>query len=278
MTGDVTPPDQQVNRIFTTTRVISAVIIPFLLLAFLILYFYPDQSGERFAWAIRPHMTAMFIGAGYLGGAYFFLRVVVEKCWQRVAAGFLPVTAFTSALLLTTVLHWGTFDFTRLPALLWLVLYVITPFLVPWLWWRNRVVDPGTPEPGDVLVPVFIRRLTGAIGVLFLLAMVLFFVMPDVAIGIWPWALSPLTARVVGGWLALFGVGALVVAGDSRWSAWRIEIESIVLWHGLAFTAAMFNLADFKTPFNWYFIATAAGIAGFLAIYVSLEIRRHRQG
>ncbi len=70
---------QQRDQVFLVTRIVAAVIVPVLLLAFLILYFFPDQTGERFAWPIRPHMTSMFIGVGYVGGAYFFARVVFEK-------------------------------------------------------------------------------------------------------------------------------------------------------------------------------------------------------
>jgi hypothetical protein len=264
------------DRILPETRVVAALVIPVLLLAFGVLYFMPDDTGRRFAWEIRPHMTAHFIGAGYLGGAYFFFRVSTSKRWHRVAAGFLPVTAFTWFMLLATILHRDRFDLGHFPFQLWLILYVVTPFLVPWLWLRNRVTDPGTPESGDVVVPGFIRWVTGSIGVLFAGCALLFFLSPTTAIAIWPWTLSPLTARVLAGWFALFGVGALVVSQDSRWSAWRIEIESIVLWQLLVLAAAVFNLPDFDSPLNWYLVAVVAGLLAFVAIYIDLGWRRRQ--
>jgi len=54
----------QDDRILLQTRLVLIVVVPFLLLAFLILFIFPDLSGERFAWAIKPHMTALFIGSG----------------------------------------------------------------------------------------------------------------------------------------------------------------------------------------------------------------------
>ena len=39
----------QDDRILLQTRLVLIVVVPFLLLAFLILYFFPDLSGERFA-------------------------------------------------------------------------------------------------------------------------------------------------------------------------------------------------------------------------------------
>ncbi len=108
-------PDQndlseQDDRIFPSTRVISAVVVPFLVLAFLILYLTPEQSGERFAWEIKPSMTAAFMGAGYLGGSWLFISTVFGRRWHRVAAGFLPVTTFTIFMLLATIVHWDRFD------------------------------------------------------------------------------------------------------------------------------------------------------------------------
>lgn len=43
------------DRTYLLTRAVAAIVVPVLLLAFVILYLNPDSSGERFAWAIRPH-------------------------------------------------------------------------------------------------------------------------------------------------------------------------------------------------------------------------------
>ena len=56
------------------------------------------------------------------------------------------------SLLLATLLHWDRFDITQFPFQLCLILYIITPFLVPYLWIKNRATDPGTPEADDVSV------------------------------------------------------------------------------------------------------------------------------
>jgi hypothetical protein len=268
----------QADRVLPLTRIIATIIIPFLLVAFVILYFFPEQSGEHFAWPIRPNMMAMYVGAGYLGGAYFFVRVLFARRWHHVAVGFLPVTAFTWSMLLLTVLHWERFDFTRFPAQIWLILYVITPLLVPWLWWRNRKVDPGLPDADDVRVPAAIRELTGAIGLIFLFGALLFYLVPGFAILIWPWQLFPPSARALGGWFALLGVGAVTVALERRWSGWRIEIESILVWQLLILIAALFNLSDFTHPLNWYLVVTTGGILGFLLFYGSMERGRRVRG
>ena len=45
------------DRILPETRWLSAIIIPFLVVAFGILYLFPDHTQELFAWTIHPRMT-----------------------------------------------------------------------------------------------------------------------------------------------------------------------------------------------------------------------------
>ena len=61
---------------------------------------------------------------------------------------------------------------------MWFLLYVLTPFVVPYLWFRNRVTDPKTPDADDVIVPKTLRQLTGAIGVGIVFVAVFMFLFP----------------------------------------------------------------------------------------------------
>lgn len=263
------------NQIFRSTRLISAVVVPFLVLAFIILYFYPNLSGERFAWKIQPNMTAVFMGAGYLGGAWLFINAIFGRRWHHIAAGFPPVTTFTVAMLLATALHWDRFDIRHFPFILWLGLYVITPFLVPWMWLRNRVTDPGIPEANDLLVPVVARWSLRLLGIFLFVFAVVGFIAPQWVIGLWPWQLTPLTARVLSGWFALLGVGGIVISRDPRWSAWRVGLQSIGLWHILVVIGALFNQVDFFNGLlNWYLISVTLVLIGMAVLYIQMESSR----
>lgn len=94
------------DRVLTYTRVLSLAIVPFLLTAFVVLYLFPGDTKRLFAWPINPTMTSMMLASAYLGGAYFFLRVVFESRWNVVKTGFLSVALFASLLGVATVLHW----------------------------------------------------------------------------------------------------------------------------------------------------------------------------
>lgn len=266
------------DTILPFTKIVAAVIIPFLVAAFIILYFFPAQSGSHFAWEIKPAMTAVWMGAGYLGGAYFFLRVILSNQWHRVAAGFWAVTAFTWAMLLTTLLHWSRFDLSHLPFQIWLVLYAVTPFLVPFVWWRNQATDPRVMETDDVAVPRVARLGMALIGGFMLLSCLICYLAPDVAIDLWPWALTPLTARVLGGWFALMGVGGFMMAGEPRWSGWQYEVESIIfVWHALVLVGAFVHSADFKPGADWFFVAETAAILGLVAFYLMMQSKRRQR-
>lgn len=214
------------DRVLLATRIVAAGVIAILILAVIALYLHPDETDQYFAWTIKQRMTAMAIGAGYLMGAYFFARVLTSSRWHRVAAGFLPLTAFTIGMALATILHWDKFHQGQWNALLWAIVYALTPFLVPFIWWRNQRTDPQTPEANDLTVPQTVRTAALVVGIAIALAGVLVFVQPELAKNVWPWTLTDLTARVLAGWLMLPAIGGLYLMREPRWSAWRVLLET----------------------------------------------------
>src|SRR5437588_8370337 len=183
-------------RVLLATRWLSAIIVPFLLAAFGVLYLLPEHTGELFAWNIQPRMTAMMLGEAYLAGAYFFVRAVFSPRWHWVAVGFLPVTTFATLMGISTILHWDRFNHGSVAFLAWVGLYFTTPFIVFLLWLRNRATDPG-PISHDLRVPRLVRLVIGIVGGLTLLTSMLLFLQPGFMISTWPWQLTPLTARVM---------------------------------------------------------------------------------
>jgi hypothetical protein len=88
------------DRVLRSTRVLAAAIVPFLVLAFMVLVPWPTDTRRLFAWEIKPTMSAMVLGSVYLGGAYFFVRVVWASRWHTVARGFIPVTIFATSFVI----------------------------------------------------------------------------------------------------------------------------------------------------------------------------------
>lgn len=266
------------NRTYPLTRIVSAVVFPVLVLAFLILYLFPEQSGERFAWLIQPNMSALFIGAGYLGGGLLLLQAAFGRPWSRVQHGFPLITVFTTSMLIATVLHWQRFDIRHFPFQLWLVLYIVSPFLIAYIWISNRKEDPGTPESGDRIVPVAARTALQMVGLVLGIFSLLGWFAPDVLIGLWVWKLTPLTARVFAGWFALMSAGGFVIGREPRWSAWKYGVVSIFVWHLLIAIGGLWNTADFGEAgyFNWYILLVWVGLVGMAGLYIRMSATKQQ--
>ncbi|WP_431220923.1 hypothetical protein [Leifsonia xyli] len=153
------------DRIHPYTRVVGAIIVPFLVAAFMLLYPLADTTDRFFAWTILPPLTAMLLGSAYAGGIVFFVHVVRPNRWRAVRHGFPAVLLFATLLAGATFLHWDRFHFGYLSFVVWVTLYVTTPFLVLAAMVVNRREDPGTPAVRDVVLPGWVRILLALIGI-----------------------------------------------------------------------------------------------------------------
>jgi hypothetical protein len=214
----------------TLTRVVAGFLVLILVDAAQLLLFYPGRTATLWAWKLQPEVTAMVLGSVYLAGAYFFARLLFGAPWQRVAAGFPAITGFVWLAAAATILHEDRFIKDGLPFAAWVTLYTVTPIGVPLLYLYNRRIHGGPEGPA---MPRGVRlTLAGAGGVLVALGLVCF-VAPDVAIDGWPWTLTPLTARIIGAVIVLYGGTWASVAWDGTWRGARIPLQAHAL--GLAF-------------------------------------------
>jgi hypothetical protein len=268
----------QDDRILLITRIVAAVVIPVLIAAFIVLYFFTQRSGELFAWQIKPNLTAIYMGAGYIGGAYIFLQTLIGRRWHRVSSGYPAVTSFTIIMLIATFLHWSRFDLRHFPFQTWLVLYIITPFLVPWLWWHNKPYDSGAPEENDLVVSNGIQKMFVIFGAGLILVAMIGLLMPSLYIRVWPWTLTPLTAQVMAGWITLLGVGNLVAASDNRWSSWRVGAISIGVWHALFLIGSLFYRQEFTNGqwLNWFTLSVSGMLILVIGFYFGMESLRRK--
>ena len=250
------------DRVFRSTRVLGAVIVPFLLVAFALLYFFPDDTRHWFAWDVQPTITPLIMGAGYIAGAYFFVRVARETRWHRIQVGFLPVTAFTLFMAIGTFNHLDRFA-TAARRVLDLGRAVRRRRRCSCRWPGGATAGPirGTPEPGEPPLPPCVRRRCSIVGGVQSLVALVLLLSPSTMIEHWPWLLTPLTAQTLGGWFALPGVTALMMGLDGRWSAIRITLESQLI--GLALillgTARAWEDVDTSNALAYVFVAGIAG-------------------
>ena len=247
-------PAPRADRVLATTRILAWVIAPVLLLAFAVLWPVPTDTARLFAWHIVPTMTPMVLASAYLGGAYFFVRTGLNRTWHSVRGGFPPVAVFPLLLGVATILHWDKFNHSSPAFWLWAGLYFSTPFLVCGAFLANRSQDPGIVA-GDLEIATAAARLVAAIGGLAFATGLFLFASPATAISVWPWTLTPLTARVMGAvfCLGLAGIGTTL---DRRWSSARIPVQVGIIMLVLMVISGARARAELFTarPLTWAFV------------------------
>jgi hypothetical protein len=268
----MTAPDSPQDRVLPSTRVVSAIIIPFLVLAFLVLFPWPTDTKRLFAWQIKPTMSPMVLGSVYLGGAYFFSRAVRARRWHTIAGGFPSIGTFASLMGITTILHWGRFIHSNVAFWLWVGLYFTTPFVIFAVFLRNKKqYEPATDADLKIAPAVAVAMVIG--GAAALLTGAFLYLFPYRAIDIWPWKLSVLTARMLGAIFAL-GLAGLFAHRERRWSAARIllQVEGIMLVLILIAGLRARNEFDASNPLTWLFTVGFAGTAlATGALYLRME-------
>lgn len=276
--------------ILPQTRITAAAVPPILIAAFLILYVFPgsengyyDFSGRSsFAWPIAPQITSMLLGATYMSGIFYFSYVFLSRKWQKIGIGFLPVALFTWILLITTIWHWNSFTHNHVTFWLWAGLYFTTPFLLPWLWWRNRKHSvPLEINTTDVVIPSAVRAILFFIGIAVVIMGLLLFTLPGEMEKIWPWAITPLTARVLTAPCALFAGIVLAVAWEPRWDVSRgmVRTQLLLPFVFLGAVVASWNDIDTSRALTWLLLGGAGAflVFGIQGLYFYMEIKRRQE-
>jgi len=249
------------DRIYPTTRWLAGSIVPFLLLGIYVLYLRTDRTRQLWAWEIRSPMSSLMLASAYASGAYYFARAVFARRWHHIGRGLLPVLAFASLMGVVTVVHWPLFIHGNVAFTLWAALYFSTPVLVAAVWWVNRREDTGRPDEGDVILSYGSQRIIGAIGILGLAMAGLLLLAPHLLIDVWAWPLTPLTARVMCVIFALFNVYLVSLFAESRWSATRVNIESLVV----ALLLIIVGVARTRDTFIWSRLTAWLFLIGLVA-------------
>ena len=263
------------DRIYGFTKFVAALLGAVVLFAFIVLYFFPTQTKQLFAWPIAPPMTAMFMGASYANGVIFFAAVLLGKKFHRVWAPHIGVFVFATLLLIATILHWDRFTHGHPVFYIWVFIYVVAPILTPIALFRNIREDQHLPGDRDAVVPPKLRLIWLIPGIVFLAVALYAFLKPTWLIPLWPWKATPLTMRVIVSFYSMLGVAVIAVFREPRWSSWRIGLIGVIIWHALTIVAAFLRQGDFKNGLfhGWWFLYEAFLLLAAALTFVIMETR-----
>ena len=239
---------------------IRFVALPLLFIAGVQLYILSDHTDIYFAWTIALPLTAAFLGAGFWSA-----MLAAYMSWWQSASVSLRLTGLTSIaatgiLGVATFIHMDKFHLnspallTRFVTWVWIVVYVVTPFVFLWLWilhGRNADDTMGTKP-----FPKWIRWGYLFQAVLMLLVGLLLFLVPATIIPFWAWKLTPLTARAIRAWLTAYGVTCVAVNRENNSFNTRGVRASLLVFCVLQFIALARYLSSFDLakPLAWIYM------------------------
>lgn len=231
------------------------------------LYMLTEQTERYFAWTINPPLTAAFLGAGYWASFAMEFLASRKRFWAHARIAVPAVLIFTTLTLIATLLHLDRFHLndpnlvTRVAAWVWLAVYaIVPPVMAVLLVLQLRV--PGYDPPRQAPLPRWIHLILRLHAVVMLPLGAALFLAPQAAAPLWPWMLTPLTARAVGAWLLALGVAAAHSSVENDWQ--RVHIATIsytVLGFFQLLALARYpQIVDWTMPAAWIYVVFLVSI------------------
>jgi hypothetical protein len=248
------PNPSLVTPVTTSARLFMRTAFLFVATAGVSLFLLSEQTSDFFAWTIKPPITAAFLGCGYLAVATALGLGLRASDWAPVRVGVWVVATGLVSILIATLLHLDKFHLhsplwtAKAWAWSWLFLYVaLVPGLLAALWTQWHQPAPA-PAPGKAL-PAGLRLAQWVLGGLMAVMGTALFVAPGSAEQLWPWSLTPLTARMVGSFYLAIGVSLFAAARENDYARCRVASFAYLVFAVLQLvTALRYPVVDWHTP------------------------------
>jgi hypothetical protein len=221
------PRHHDVRQLLPTMRALLVAFAVLTAMAVIALFVLADDTDRVFAWTIQPPLTAAFLGAGYAAGFVLVVLSFRDPVWAHTRVPVLTILAFVVLTLIATLVHIDRFHFqqefaglpfvARAAAWFWLGVYVLVPVLMLVALAPQERAPGRDPEPAHP-VPGLLRTALAVESAVLLVVGIALYSAPSTAAWLWPWPLTPLTARVTAAWLIAFGLatGLAAFVGDLR--------------------------------------------------------------
>jgi hypothetical protein len=208
------------------------------------------------------------MGAGYAAGFVLVVLSMRAARWADVRLPVLTIFVFVVLTLVATVVHQDKLHFhgeagalARGAAWFWLAVYVVLPVaMLVLLVLQERA--PGGDPPARHPVPVVLRAALGMESAVLLVVGAALFAVPTSTTTLWPWQLTPFTARVVAAWLLAFGLATAMAAFAGDLERLRTATIAYTLFGVLVLAAVLRfpGTVQWGRPVAWVFLAVAVGV------------------
>jgi hypothetical protein len=225
------------------------------------LFVLSEHTDRFFAWTVRPPLTAAFLGAGYWASAILELGSARRGEWARARIAMPAVLCFTTLTLAVTLRHLSRFDLDSIFGVAWLAVYAAFPVAMAAIL-IAQVRAAGADRPRATrLLPLTRAVLVVQAAALCAFGMALL-IAPAHTAAVWPWALTPLTARAVGAWL----IGIAIVAAHMALEDAPERVNVAMLSYAAFAVLQLVAVARYPGTPDW----TPAGAIAYIGFLVTM--------
>ena len=160
----------------------------------------PGATGKFFAWGLGPEPLAAFAGGVYIGSAALY-AVAIPRPWREVRGLVAGAVLLSVSVLVVTLTHLDQFDFDRLQAWAWIVLFAGFSLVTLWLLLAGGEPDDATASAEPL--PAWTRATLALVAAILGLLAVALWIDPSGLADASPYNLPPLGGRFAGSWIAL---------------------------------------------------------------------------
>jgi hypothetical protein len=213
------------SRIHPLSRAVLGLEVFFGVASLATIGLFPEDTATKFAWEIKSVVMAAVLGGLYFAFAPTLVLQFLGRRWEMIRVIIPAAFAFTTAEMVATALHWDLFFIGTLRFNIWLASYLLPPplLLAMYLYQEKRSPHPPVDKP----LPKGLRNFFLGLGAILTLDALIGFAFPDYLISSFPWTLTPLTARVLSGWVLVVGTLLLSMARENDRD--RVRLASPVL-------------------------------------------------
>ncbi|HLA46720.1 MAG TPA: hypothetical protein VJ207_04020 [Thermoplasmata archaeon] len=247
------------------------------------LFIFSEQTAMYFAWTVAPPFTAAFLGAAYWAAVPVEVIAARQMSWAQARAAIPGIWLFTALTLVATLLHFDRFHFSspdptpQAAAWLWLGIYTVVPvamLLIAILQTRGPGGDPDRVKT----LPSWLRIALIVVGGGMMAVGLVLFATPAAIIPVWPWPLTPLTARAIGAWFLGIGLGAFLAYRENDFARVRPVGAGYAFFAVLEFVALARYLGEvsWSNPAAWVYLAFLIALLP-IGLYLWLGFRERRE-